>query len=105
MGQQTDRKPQSAKDVFARGRPGHRLHVQRVEGEDPGQEGARPNLPGETPKRRKQQQARHHVEQQAGGVEGSRRNSPEFRIQHPGQARQRKPVGTLSGFEGPDPTV
>jgi len=87
--------------VLARRDPGHGFHVQRVQREGRGREGAGRPVSGEATQREEEEQRRRDVEQQARGVEGPRRQPEELGVELPGDPRQREPVGALEARPGP----
>ena len=92
VGGSAQQRQERAEDVLALGDPGHRLHVERVQGEERGHHGAAPGRAGERLQQGEEQCGVQGVEEDVGCVVAPGRQAEDLHVQHVGDPGDRVPV-------------
>ena len=101
VGQQGQHPEEGAEHVLALRHPGHRLHVQRVDGEERGHQGARPQAAREEGQGQEEQRDVGRVQRHARRVMARGVEAEELDVEHVRHPGERVPVGRLHRGEGP----
>ena len=96
-----------AEHILSFGHPGHRFHVQGVQGEQSRHHGTAPETTGHPCQGRQQQQGIGDVQKKIRQVKSTRIQAEEFIVEQNGQPGQRRPVKRIAGGvgKGPDERV
>ena len=91
---------EGAEDVLALGDPGDGLHVERVEGEEGGDDEARPGARGHHDEGEEEKERVGEVEGEVDEVMGAGVEAEELAVEHVREEREGVPVGAGVGGEG-----